>query len=303
LLDSWQSPALVAATVALLAVDLAVLRPRRMRGAALVTAVWTAIGLGFAAVLAVVRGPTPGGEYLAGYVIERCLSLDNVFVFSVALTAFAVPEPLRRWAVGWAVAAALALRGVFIVTGAAVLNAAEWTAYAFGAFLIVAGIRLARTETAAVNPEQSRLMRGFKRVVPMVAGFRGRRLLVRDGGRLHATPLLAVLLVLAATDVVFAADSIPSIFAITRDADIVFAANAMALLGLQALFILLEGLRDRFVHLDLGLAAVLVLTGVQMAATDIYHPPVWATLLAIAGLLGTAALASLRHPTLREEPC
>jgi tellurite resistance protein TerC len=139
-------------------------------------------------------------------------------------------------------------------------------------------------------------------VVPISPGFHGRRLVWRHEGRLHATPLLAVLLVLAATDVAFAADSIPSIFAVTRDPAIVFAANAMALLGLPSLFMLVEGLRERLVDLDLGLAGVLVLTGAQMAA-DIYHPPVWATLLAIVSVLGIAAIASLRHPTLREEPC
>ena len=174
----------------------------------------------------------------------------------------------------------------------------------FGAFLIVAGVRLARSTPAQANPERTRLMRGLRRVIPIVPTFHGRRLADRrHEGRLHATPLLAVLLVLAATDVVFAADSIPSIFAVTRDAQIVFAANALALLGMHSLFVLLEGLRDQFVDLDLALATVLVLTGVQMAAADLYHPPVWATLLAIVTVLGTAALASLRHPTIREEPC
>jgi tellurite resistance protein TerC len=158
---------------------------------------------------------------------------------------------------------------------------------------------MARSSPSPADPEQTRLVRGLRRVVPMVPEFRGRRLLVRDEGRVRATPLLAVLLVLAATDVAFAADSIPSIFAVTRDAEIVFAANAMALLGLQSLFVLLEGLRDRFVHLDLGLAGVLVLTGVQMAAADLYHPPVWVTLLAIAGILGAATIASLRPTTRR----
>jgi tellurite resistance protein TerC len=167
----------------------------------------------------------------------------------------------------------------------------------------VAGVRLARATPAQANPERTRLMRGLRRIIPIVPAFHGRRLVLRHDGRLHATPLLAVLLVLAATDVVFAADSIPSIFAVTRDPQIVFAANALALLGMHSLFVLLEGLRDRFVHLDLALAAVLVLTGVQMAAADLYHPPVWATLLAIVSVLGIAALASLRHPTLREEPC
>jgi tellurite resistance protein TerC len=302
-LDTWQSPVLIAAAVALLAVDLAVLRPRTPRGAALITAAWTAAGLGFTVAFAATAGPAQGGEYLAGYVIERCLSLDNVFVFTVVLAAFAVPEPLRRWAIGWAIGAALALRGVFIVAGSAVLDAADWTAYLFGAFLVAAGVRLARATPAAADPARSRLVRLIGRVVPVAPAFHGRRLVLRHRGRLHATPLLVVLLVLAATDVAFAADSIPSIFAVTRDPAIVFAANAMALLGLPSLFVLVEDLRHRLVHLDLGLAGVLVLTGLQMAAADLYHPPVWATLLAIAGVLGAAALASIRHPTLKEEPC
>jgi tellurite resistance protein TerC len=303
LLDSWQSPALIAGAVALLVLDLAVLRPRTIRGAAAVTALWTAAGLGFAVVFGVAEGPGPGGEYLAGYIIERSLSLDNVFVFTLALGAFAVPEDLRTWVVGWAIAAALALRGVFIVAGSAALNAAEWTVYLFGAFLIAAGVRLARSTPPQADPERTRLVRAMRRVIPMVPAYHGRRLLLRHDGRVHATPLLMVMLVLAATDVAFAADSIPSIFAITRDPQIVFAANVMALLGMRSLFVLLAGLRDRFVHLDLGLAAVLVLTGVQMAAVDLYHPPVWVTLMAIAAALGAAVLASLRHPTLKEEPC
>jgi len=302
-LDTLQSPTLIAAAVALLAVDLAVLRPTTPRRAVLITAGWTAAGLGFTLVFTATAGPTEGGEYLAGYVIERCLSLDNVFVFTVVLAAFGVPETLRRWAVGWAIGAALALRGVFIVAGSALLDAADWTAYLFGAFLVAAGVRLARSTPTAADPGQSRLIRGLGRIVPITRAFHGRRLVLRHEGRLHATPLLAVLLVLAATDVAFAADSIPSIFAVTRDPAIVFAANAMALLGLPSLFVLVEGLRERLVHLDLGLAGVLVLTGVQMGAADLYHPPVWATLLAIVGVLGAAALASLRHPTLKEEPC
>jgi tellurite resistance protein TerC len=302
-LDAWQSPVLIAAAVALLAIDLIVLRPHTPRRAAVITAAWTAIGFAFTLVFVAASGPTQGGEYLAGYVIERCLSLDNVFVFTVVLAAFGVPEALRRWVVGWAIGAALALRGLFIVAGTALLDAAEWSVYLFGAFLIAAGVRLARSAPAAGDPGRSRLVRGLGRVIPISPGFHGRRLWLRHEGRLHATPLLAVLLALAATDVAFAADSIPSIFAVTRDPAIVFAANAMALLGLPSLFVLVEGLRERLVHLDLGLAGVLVLTGVQMAATDIYHPPVWATLLAIAAVLGTAALASLRHPTLREESC
>ena len=310
--DLWQWVALAGAAVALLALDLAVLRPSSLRGAALASAGWMAAGVGFAGVVWAWRGPTPAGEYLAGYAIERSLSLDNVFVFVVALAAFSVPAHVRPWAVAWAIGAALVLRAVFIVAGAALLGAAAWTAYIFAAFLIVAGIKLARGLPSEADPARSPVVRALARVIPTAPEYAGRRLWVRRGRRLHATPLVAVLLVLAVTDVAFAADSIPSIFAVTRDPVIVFAANVMALVGLPSLFVLLEGMRDRFVHLNLGLAAVLVLTGAEMAATDLYHPPAWATLAAVTALLGASVLASLR-PTggarrtarrnLEEEPC
>lgn len=173
-MDMWQSPILITAAVALLAVDLAVLRPSTARRAAAITAAWTAVGLGFTLVFTAMTGPTEGGEYLAGYVIERCLSLDNVFVFTVVLAAFAVPETLRRWAVGWAIGAALALRGVFIVAGSALLDAADWTAYLFGAFLVAAGVRLARAAPTAADPGRSRLIRVLGRIVPITPAFHGR---------------------------------------------------------------------------------------------------------------------------------
>jgi tellurite resistance protein TerC len=310
--DLWQWAALFGAAVALLVLDAAVLRPASLRAAALISAGWALAGVGFAGVVWAWRGATPAGEYLAGYAIERSLSLDNVFVFVVALSAFAVPAHVRPWAVGWAIGAALALRVVFIAAGSALLGAAGWTAYLFAVFLIVAGVKLAKGLPSAADPAGNPLVRAVARIIPTVPAYAGRRLLVRRGRRLHATPLLTVLLVLAATDVAFAADSIPSIFAVTRDPVIVFAANVMALVGLPSLFVLLEGMRDRFTHLNLGLAAVLVLTGVQMAAADLYHPPAWATLAAVTTLIGAAVLASLRSPgrshtpaspTFEEEPC
>ena len=306
--DWWQWAALAGAAAALLALDLGVLRPRSLRGAAVISAWWLVAGVGFAGVVWAWQGHGPAGEYLAGYAIERSLSLDNVFVFVVALAAFAVPAEVRPWAVAWAIGAALVLRAIFILAGSALLGAAEWTAYLFAAFLIVTGIKLVKGAPSESDPAESRLVRAVGRVIPTVPGYAGRRLLVRRGRRLYATPLVVVLLVLAATDVAFAADSIPSIFAVTRDPVIVFAANVMALVGLPSLFVLLEGMRDRFVHLNLGLAAVLVLTGVEMATADLYHPPAWATLAAVAALIGSAVLASLRPgravtPTLEEEPC
>jgi tellurite resistance protein TerC len=288
--DWWQWAALAGGAAALLAIDLAVLRPGSLRAAALISAAWAAAGVGFAGVVWAWRGPAPAGEYLAGYAIERSLSLDNVFVFVVVLQAFAVPAEARGRVIAWAIGAALALRAVFIVAGSALLGAAEWTAYVFAAFLVIAGLKLAKGASPA--PSGALMAR-----------------LARGGG---AASLRAAFLVLAVTDVAFAADSIPSIFAVTRDPAIVFAANVMALVGLPSLYVLLEGMRDRFAHLNLGLAAVLVLTGVQMAAADLYHPPAWATLAAVTALIGASVLASPRRPgrprptvspTLEEEPC
>jgi tellurite resistance protein TerC len=284
--DWWQWAALSGAAAGLLVLDLAVLRPASLRAAALISAGWLGAGVGFAGVVWAWRGPTPAGEYLAGYAIERSLSLDNVFVFVVVLQAFAVPAEARGRLIAWAIAAALALRGVFIVAGSALLGAAEWTAYVFAAFLMVAGVMLAKGAPTPSGALMARITR-------------------RGGG----ASLWAALLVLAVTDVAFAADSIPSIFAVTRDSVIVFAANVMALVGLPSLFVLLEGMRDRFTYLNLGLAAVLVLTGVEMAAADVYHPPAWATLAAVTVLIGAAVGASLRRPRrahpsiLEEEPC
>jgi tellurite resistance protein TerC len=292
--DWWQWAALAGAAAALLALDLGVLRPRSLRAAGLISAWWLVAGLAFAGIVWAWQGSGRAGEYLAGYAIERSLSLDNVFVFVVALAAFAVPAEVRPWAVGCAIGAALVLRAVFILAGSALLGAAEWTAYLFAAFLIVAGIKLVKGTPSAGAPARSRLVRAVGRVVPTVPGYDGRRLLVRRGRRLYATPLAVVLAVLAATDVAFAADSIPSIFAVTRDPLIVFAANVMALVGLPSLFVLLEGMRDRFVHLNLGLAAVLVLTGIEMATAELYHPPAAATLIAVVVLIGASVLASPR---------
>jgi tellurite resistance protein TerC len=263
----WTWAALAGGTAVLYLLDLAVLRPRTMRGAVLASVWWAAAGVAFAAVVWAWKGGGPANEYLAGYAIERSLSLDNVFVFVVVLQAFAVPVTERRRVVGWAIGGALVLRAVFILAGAAVLAAAGWTAYVFAAFLVLAGLKLAGGEPSAPG---------------LGAIGRGRR----------PGSLRPVLLVLAVTDVMFAADSIPSIFAVTRDPAVVFAANALALVGLPSLYVLLEGMRDRFSRLNLGLAAVLVLTGVEMALAGIYHPPAWATLAAVIALIGGSVLAS-----------
>jgi len=179
--DWWQWAALGVAAAALLALDLRVLRPRSMRAAAVISAWWLVAGVGFAGVVWVWQGPGRAGEYLAGYAIERSLSLDNVFVFVIALAAFAVPVEVRPWAVAWAIGAALALRAVFILAGSAVLGAAEWTAYLFAAFLIVTGLKLVKGAPSAADPAGSRLVQAVSRVIRTAPGYDGRRLVVRRG--------------------------------------------------------------------------------------------------------------------------
>src|SRR5438034_6127386 len=242
---------------------------------------WLVLGLGFALVILPWLGPEPAGEYLAGYAIERALSIDNVFVFAVLIGYFAVPAEDQHRVLLWGVVAALVLRAGFIAGGLALLDAFHWMIYVFGALLLITGIRMATHRTENVHPERNPVLRAVRRFVPTTDGYRGRRLVVREGGRWMATPMLAVLLAVAVTDVVFAVDSIPAVFAVTQDPFIVFASNAMAVLGLRALYFLLAGMMSRFRHLQAGLAIVLVLVGAKMLLTDVVHVPIWISLATI----------------------
>jgi tellurite resistance protein TerC len=259
------------------------------------SAVWLALGLGFALVILPWVGPQLAGEYLAGYAIERALSIDNVFVFALLIGYFAVPAKDQHRVLLWGVVAALVLRAGFIAGGLALLDAFHWMIYVFGALLLITGIRMATHQTEDVHPERNPVLRAVRRFVPTTADYRGRRLVVREEGRWMATPLLAVLLAVAITDVVFAVDSIPAVFAVTRDPFIVFSSNAMAVLGLRALFFLLAGMMSRFRYLQAGLAVVLVLVGAKMLASDVVHVPIWLSLVLIGVTIGGSLLLSLRR--------
>ena len=223
------------------------------------------------------HGGTAAGEYVTGYAIERSLSLDNVFVFAVIFTALAVPAALRPPALTFGIGAALVLRGGFIAAGAALLAVAGWIVYPLGAFLVATGIQIARDSGH---------------------GGAGSRVLAVVGRLpLGDRPLVAALVALALADVAFAVDSIPAVFAVTRDPLVVFAANAMALVGLRQLYVVLEAMRSRFEYVHLGLGAVLVVVGAEMALADLDHPPAWASLLVVVGILAVAVAASLTcHP-------
>ena len=253
---------------ALLAVDLLVLnrdaRPVPFRRALAWSAVWISLALGFGAYVAGTRGSEAGGEYLAGYLIELSLSVDNVFVFALIFAAFAVPPAYQHRLLFWGILGAVVFRAIFIAAGTAILAAAHWAIYLLGFLLVVTGVRLARSNAHAVDPEKNPVLRLFRRVVPMTDGYRGAAFTVREQGRRLATPLLAALVVVETTDIMFALDSIPAVFAVTTDPFIVFSSNLFAILGLRSLYFVLAGLLDRFVYLKVGLAALLVFAGAKI---------------------------------------
>ncbi len=264
-----------------------------VKKAAAWSAVWVSMGLGFAVLLAFTQGSTAAGEYLSGYLVELSLSIDNLFVFAVIFGYFAVPKEVQPRVLLFGVLGALIFRGIFIAIGAAALGAAGWVIYIFGAFLVFTAYRLARSTGEHVDPSKNTLLTLVKRFVPSVDEYHGNRVFIRQNGLRLATPILGVLLVVASTDVVFAIDSIPAIFAVTDEAFIVLAANVFAVLGLRALYFVIVGMLDRFQYLNYGLAVVLGLVGAKMLLSDVYHPPIYITLGVVIGVLGIAILASL----------
>ena len=291
----------------MLALDLLVLhrdaKPVPFREAAVWSIVWVSLALVFGAFVAITRGSTAGGEYLAGYLIELSLSVDNVFVFSLLFAAFAVPAAYQHRLLFWGILGAIVLRAAFIAAGTATLAAAHWVIYLLGAFLVATGIRLARSSGHAVEPEKNPVLRLFRRVVPMTESYRGGAFIVLERGRRLATPLLAVLVAVETTDIMFALDSIPAVFAVTTDPFIVFSSNLFAILGLRSLYFLLAGLLDRFVYLKTGLAALLVFAGAKILLGLVEAEiPIGLSLAVIVLILSTAIGASLvaTHPR-REE--
>ena len=293
----WAWIALILAVPVLTAVDLLVFGRGRHEVSAKTASVWTlawvALGVGFTGILGATQGGTAAGEYITGYLVEWSLSIDNLFVFAIIFTYFSVPKDLQPRVLMFGVLGALIFRGIFIAIGAAALGAAHWVIYIFGTFLIFTAYRLAVTSGDQVDPSKNKLLLLVRRFVPSTDDYRGTKIFVRENGRRLATPIFAVLLVVASTDVVFAIDSIPAIFAITDEAFIVLAANIFAVLGLRAAYFVIVGALDRFEYLHYGLAAVLAVVGLKMLTSEIYEPPAWMTLGAVVVILGTAVLLSL----------
>ncbi len=255
---------------------------------------WTAIGVAFALVVALIEDGTAASEYLAGFLIEKSLSLDNLFVFAILFTFFKVPDTLRLKVLVWGIGGAIVLRTIFILVGAAALDAFHATTYVLGALLLVTAIRIAKQTDEEIDPDHTLVMRALRRWLPLAEEYDGDRMTTTaPTGKRLATPLLAALVMVAAFDVMFAIDSIPAIFAITRDTFVVFAANAFSLLGMVSLYFLLDGALDRFRYLNLGLAAILAFVAAKLLLVDVWHPSIALSLGVIVLALVAAALASV----------
>jgi len=305
------TPALWAAftifVVAMLALDLGVFHrtPHAVRyhEALAWSIVWVGLALTFNLFIYWSFGSERALEFLTGYLIEKALSVDNIFVFLMVFSYFAVPAAYQHRVLFWGILGALVMRAVFIVAGAALLARFHWVIYVFGAFLVYTGIQLLRGSGAEVHPERNPVYRLFKRFVPSVDHYHGAAFTVVEAGRRYATPLLLVVVVVEATDLVFALDSIPAIFAVTADPFIVYTSNIFAILGLRALYFLLAGALGQFRFLKVGLGLVLCFVGAKMAAADLYEVPILMSLAIVASLLLGSVAASLAWPsrTLAEE--
>ena len=231
--------------------------------------------------------------FFTGYLLEKSLSVDNIFIFVVIFSFFAVPAVYQHRVLFWGILGALIMRGTLIVVGAALLKEFHWIIYVFGAFLIFTGIRMSWQHAENLQPDQNPVVKFFRRFMPVTENFEGDQFFVRRAGKLMATPLFLILLVVESTDLIFAVDSIPAIFAVTQDPFIVYTSNVFAILGLRALYFLLANVMNKFQYLKFGLSAVLIFIGVKMVIVDFYKIPVGVSLAVVASILTISVLASL----------
>jgi len=231
--------------------------------------------------------------FFTGYLIEKSLSVDNIFVFVLIFTYFAVPAAYQHRVLFWGIIGALLMRGTLIAVGATLLKEFHWIIYVFGAFLIFTGIKMALHRNEEVHPENNPLIRLLRKIMPVAENYEGEKFFIRRAGRLMATPLFLVLLMVESTDLIFADDSLPAIFAVTNDPFIVYTSNVFAILGLRSLYFLLANVMDKFQYLKIGLAFVLTFVGVKMVMVDLYKIPVGISLGVIASILAISVLASL----------
>ena len=253
---------------------------------------WVALAAIFAVFVYYWRGRATSLEFVTGYLVEESLSVDNLFVFLLIFRYFRVPQAYQHKVLFWGIVGALVMRGIFIVAGVALIQRFHWIIYIFGAFLVYTGVQLLRSGQKEIHPEQNPVLKAFRRWMPVTPDYVGSRFLVRDKG-LFATPLLLVLIVVETTDVMFAADSIPAVLAITRDPFIVYTSNVFAILGLRSLYFALAGLMDAFHYLHYGLSLILMFIGVKMLASASFQIPTHIALGVVGGVLALSVIASL----------
>jgi tellurite resistance protein TerC len=293
----WPWVAFNALVLGLLALDLGVFHRKahtvHYREALIWSVVWITLSLSFNALIYLWHGPRAALEFFTGYLIEKSLSVDNIFVFVIIFSYFKVPTKYQHRVLFWGIIGALIMRASLIAVGSVLLARFYWVEYIFGAFLVFTGIRMIKSHEPDVHPEGNPIVRFFRRLWPVTSDYHDHRFFVRLDGRVLATPLFIVLLLVETTDVVFALDSIPAIFGVTKDPFIVYTSNIFAILGLRALYFLLASVIGMFQYLNVGLAAVLAFIGIKMLISHYYPIPIGLSLAIVFGLLAISIVASL----------
>ncbi len=286
--------------LAMLVLDLKVFQRQShkitVRESLLWTLFWIILALTFNAGIWHFQGSQKALEFLTGYLIEKSLSVDNIFVFLLIFSYFKVKPEYQHRVLFFGILGALIMRAIFILAGITLIENLHWVIYLFGAFLIFIGIRMAFEKEKEVHPEENPLLKLFQRFFPVSKTMHGEKFWIRDKGRLTATPLLIVVIVVESTDLVFAVDSIPAIFSITLDPFIVYTSNVFAILGLRALYFAVAGIMDMFHYLHYGLSLILVFVGIKMLTAEFFPIPTWAALAVVGGLLLLSALLSILFP-------
>ena len=286
--------------LAMLAIDLGVFHRKAhevsLKEAGIWSAVWVALSAVFAVGVYGIFGSQKALEFTTGYLIEKALAVDNIFVFVVIFTTFGIPAIYQHRVLFWGILGALVMRAAFILAGGAFLARFHWAIYVFGGILALTGLKLLLQRNQEVHPERNPVVRAFQRFFPVTPRLEGEHFMVKRDGRRYATPLLLALVAVEVTDLIFAVDSIPAIFAITRDPFIVFTSNIFAILGLRSMYFLLAGVIHRFVYLKVGLSFVLIFVGAKMLLVGFYKVPTAASLGIIAAILGVSVIASLLWP-------
>lgn len=293
--------------LAMLAIDLGVFHRKAhtvsLKEASIWSVVWITLALIFNTGLYFLRGPDPALQFFTGWLIEKSLSVDNIFVFVLLFSYFSVPAAYQHRVLFWGILGALVMRGILIAVGAVLLEEFHWIIYGFGAFLIFTGIRMGVQKETEVHPEKNPLLKLARRVLPVTENYERDRFIVRRAGKLAVTPLLLVLIIVESTDLVFAVDSIPAVFAVTTDPFIVYTSNVFAILGLRSLYFVFANVIDKFYYLKHALAVILTYVGVKMVLADIYPIPTFLSLAFIAVVLTIAVIGSvIRARRLTEKP-